>query len=143
MSVSDDYLVFVQDQLGGLGEIRVKRMFGGAGLYLDGMFFAIVADDVLYFKVDDSNRADYEAEDMGPFRPFGGDTEMSYYEVPADVLEDPDELRAWVGKAVEVAGRKPKRKTKNGKRNSKTKNGKRKGRTKDGKRKGQSEKRRT
>ena len=111
MSVSDEYLVFVQDQLRGLGEITVKRMFGGAGLYLDGVFFAIVADDVLYFKVDDSNRADYEAEGMGPFRPL-----MSYYEVPADVLEDPEVLRTWVGKAVEVAGRadkkKPKKRTK-------------------------------
>jgi hypothetical protein len=56
MPVSNEYLQFVQDQLAGLGEITVKRMFGGAGLYLDGTFFAIVADDVLYFKVDDSNR---------------------------------------------------------------------------------------
>jgi DNA transformation protein len=105
MPVSDEYLVFVQDQLRGLGEITVKRMFGGAGLYLDGVFFAIVADDVLYFKAGDSNRPDYEAEGMGPFRPFGGETAMSYYEVPADVLEDPEELVKWVGKAVEAAER--------------------------------------
>lgn len=110
MPVSNEYLDFVQDQLHGLGEITVRRMFGGAGLYLDGTFFAIVADDVLYFKVDDSNRPEYEAAGMRPFRPFGGETEMSYYEVPVDVLEDSEELRKWVGKAVEVAGRSGKKK---------------------------------
>ncbi len=105
MPVSNEYLDFVQDQLGGLGEITVRRMFGGAGLYLEGVFFAIVADDVLYFKVDDSNRSDYEAEEMGPFRPFGGDAVMSYYEVPVDILEDPDRLKAWAAAAVDVAVR--------------------------------------
>ncbi len=111
--VSREYLEFVQDQLQGLGEIAVKRMFGGAGLYVDGTFFAIVADDVLYFKVDDSNRPDYETAGMGPFRPFDGDAVMQYYEVPVDVLEDPDDLKQWAGKAVEVAirasSKKPKR----------------------------------
>jgi DNA transformation protein len=79
-------------------------MFGGIGLYLAGIIFALIGDDLLYFKVDDTNRDDYLAAEMEPFRPFGdsGPT-MQYYEVPESVLTDPEELRNWGLKAVEVA----------------------------------------
>jgi DNA transformation protein len=81
-------------------------MFGGAGLYFDGLFFALVADDVLYFKVDDSNRSDYEAASMDPFCPFPDKPyAMQYYEVPIDVLENRDTLRDWAQKALDVAER--------------------------------------
>jgi DNA transformation protein len=107
MSVSDEYLIYVIDQLECLGPVQSKRMFGGAGLYFEGLFFAVVADDVLYFKVDDSNRSDYEAEGMEAFRPFPDkSTVMGYYQVPIDVLENKDTLRDWAGKAVGVAERK-------------------------------------
>jgi DNA transformation protein len=107
MPVSDEYLTYVIDQLEGLGPVQSRRMFGGAGLYFEALFFAIVADDVLYFKVDDSNRADYEAAGMAPFKPFPDkDAVMQYYEVPIDVLENRDSLRDWAGKAVRVAERK-------------------------------------
>jgi DNA transformation protein len=107
MSVSDEYLTYVIDQLECIGPVRARRMFGGAGLYFDGLFFALVADDVLYFKVDDSNRPDYESADMGPFRPFPDKPNvMQYYEVPIEVLENRDTLRDWAQKAVDVAGRK-------------------------------------
>jgi len=107
MPVSDEYLTYVIDQLEYLGPVRSRRMFGGAGLYFEGLFFAIVADDVLYFKVDDSNRGDYEAAGMGPFKPFPDKSEvMQYYEVPIDVLENRNTLRDWADKAVRVAERK-------------------------------------
>ena len=110
MSVSDEYLTYVIDQLEELGPVRYKRMFGGAGLYFEDLFFGIVADDVLYFKVDDSNRADYEAAGMEPFKPFGDkDIVMQYYEVPIDVLENKSTLRDWAEKAVRVAERKGKK----------------------------------
>ena len=85
-------------------------MFGGARLYHQGLFFGLVADDVLYFKVDDGNRKDYTDAGMGPFRLFGTYV-MSYYEVPADVLEDPDELAVWARKAVYVAGKEVRKKS--------------------------------
>lgn len=107
MPVSDEYLAYVVEQLEGLGAVQSRRMFGGAGLYCDGLFFAIVADDVLYFKVDDSNRADYEAEGMGPFQPFADKKAvMQYYEVPIDVLENRETLRDWAAKALRVAEKK-------------------------------------
>ena len=104
MPVSDEYLTYVLDQLGGLGLVESRRMFGGAGIYCDGLFFAIVADDVLYFKVDDSNRADYEEAGSEPFRPFPDKSNvMGYYETPVDVLENRELLSMWAQKAVRVA----------------------------------------
>ena len=79
-------------------------MFGGVGIYAGAFFFALIANDVLYFKVDDSNRGDFERLGMGPFRPYGPEGEvMQYYEVPADLLDDPEELRPWAEKAIAVA----------------------------------------
>jgi DNA transformation protein len=104
MSVSDEYLTYVIDQFEALGPVRYRRMFGGAGLYFEDLFFGLIADDVLYLKVDDSNRADYEAEGMEPFKPFPDKKEvMQYYEVPIDVLENRDTLREWARKALHVA----------------------------------------
>jgi DNA transformation protein len=114
MSISDSYRTFVLDQLGRATErVRMKSMFGGAGVYAGELFFAIVSDDVLYFKVDDTNRPDFAARGMGPFSPFGeGGEVMQYYQVPEELLEDPDELRPWVEKAILVAANKKKKKSK-------------------------------
>ncbi len=107
MSISREYLDYVLDQLAAFGPVQARRMFGGAGLYLDGFFFGLVSDDVLYLKADDTNRADYAAAGAGPFKPYGKDSyEMSYYEVPGDVLEDPDLLKEWAKKALLAAKRK-------------------------------------
>src|SRR5438445_12866246 len=82
-------------------------MFGGVGIYASERFFALIADDTLYLKVDGSNRPDFETCGMGPFRPYGEGREvMQYYEVPADLLDDPEALRLGAEKAIAVAGRK-------------------------------------
>lgn len=103
MAVSPGYRNFVVEQLEHISSITSKSMFGGVGLYADGFFFALIADDQLYFKVDDSNRPDFEAADMGAFSPYGDGRTMQYYEVPIGVLEDIDALRTWAEKAIEVA----------------------------------------
>lgn len=116
MAVTASYRDFVVEQLARIAPVRARAMFGGVGLYVDGLFCALIADDTLYFKVDGSNRADYEAVGAGPFMPFGPDGEvMHYYQVPADVLEDDEQLRAWLNKAMAVARRKtkPKRRQRN------------------------------
>lgn len=107
MPVSPSYRVFVLDQLGRVAlDVRARGMFGGVGIYAGDIFFALIDDDTLYLKVDDTNRPDFEAAGMGPFRPFGeGGEVMQYYEVPADLLEGGDALGEWVGKAIEVARR--------------------------------------
>jgi DNA transformation protein len=104
MSVSKEFCDFVLDQLDQLESVVAKRMFGGVGLYSEGFFFAIISDDTLYLKVDDSNRPDFEKAGMAPFRPFPNkSTALQYYEVPIDVLEDRDLLASWARKAIAVA----------------------------------------
>ena len=116
MSMNNEFLRYVLDQLRGLGVVTSRKMFGGAGLYLDGTMFALIAYDTLYFKVDDTNRSDFEAAGMEPFRPFDETSYvMSYYEVPIDVLEDSDELVVWARNALAAARRAPSKKKKAGK----------------------------
>lgn len=82
-------------------------MFGGVGVYAGDLFFALIDDNLVYFKVDDSNRPAFEARGMGPFMPGGeGGEVMQYYQVPEDVLEEPEELGSWMENAVAVARRK-------------------------------------
>ena len=100
----DDFVDHVCELLAPLGDVRPRAMFGGHGIYVDDVFCAIVADDTLYFKVDDSNRADYEALGSGPFKPFADKPMvMSYYEVPAEVMDDRSAIAAWGRKALAAA----------------------------------------
>src|SRR6267142_4572107 len=105
MSVSSSFRTFIVDQLGRVvPRLRARRMFGGVGIYAGALFFALVDADTLYFKVDDSNRPDFEARGMSPFLPFGDERDkMQYYEVPADLLDDPDALRPWAEKSIGIA----------------------------------------
>jgi DNA transformation protein len=81
-------------------------MFGGVGIYAAELFFALLDDDALYFKVDDTTRPHFTDRGMAAFRPYGEEGEvMQYYEVPADVLEDAEQLGAWVEAAIAVARR--------------------------------------
>jgi DNA transformation protein len=106
MAVSSEFIDYTLDQLTALGEVTSRRMFGGAGIYRGGLFFALIANDTLYFKVDDSNRCDYESAGMEPFRPFGEKSyAMHYYEVPVEVVEDGDAMTVWAEKALDVAQR--------------------------------------
>jgi DNA transformation protein len=105
MAVSEGFQNYVLEQLGELGGVKPRRMFGGVGLYHDALFFALIDDDVLYFKVGASNREDYVARGMKAFCPFPDQPEyaMGYYQVPADVLEEPSDLAAWARKSCDVA----------------------------------------
>lgn len=105
MAVSEDFLQYVLEQLAGLGHVTPRRMFGGVGLYRDERFFGLIAGDILYFKVSDATRSDYESRGMSRFRPFADKPHwsMTYYEVPADILEDAEECAAWAQKSLAIA----------------------------------------
>ncbi len=107
MPVSPSFKTFVLEQLQLLGGVTARSMFGGVGLYHDGIFFGLLDDDTVYLRVDDLNRSDYEGAGATPFRPYG-DTSypMQYYQVPADVLDDREALRQWAEKSVAAARRK-------------------------------------
>ena len=106
MGVSDEFLGFLVEQMAGWGEVAVRRMFGGAGLYREGVMFGLVADDVLYLKVDERNRGRFEAAGSGPFVPYPEKVKEvmpSYYEAPAEVVESAGELGRWAQRSWEVA----------------------------------------
>jgi DNA transformation protein len=104
MRVSASFREFVLDQLAGLEGLRARAMFGGVGLYADDVFFGIVAADELFFKVDDTNRREYETAGSMPFKPYADRAmTMPYYNVPLVVLEDAAMLGEWAARAVAVA----------------------------------------
>ncbi len=108
MSVHPSFRTYVLEQLARAApSIRDRSMFGGVGIYSAELFFALIAEDTVYFKVDDSTRSACEERGMGPFQPYGPDGgSMQYYAVPEDVLEDPEVLPSWVEAAMAVARRK-------------------------------------
>lgn len=93
-----DYLLEVLEPV---GRATMRRMFGGVSIYLEGVIVAIVYDDTAYLKADDRNRPDFEAAGSKPFLYLsrGRSIAMSYWEIPAAILEEPDELRDWTLKA--------------------------------------------
>lgn len=108
MASSAGFLEFLKEQLAGLGPISVRRMFGGAGVYADGVMFALVSDDTLYFKADETTHADFEAEGMSAFNyatKDGRNTIMSYWHVPERLFDEPDEMLVWARKALATAKR--------------------------------------
>jgi DNA transformation protein len=109
VAVSRDYLAFVLEQLHEAGEVASRRMFGGVGLYLGEVFFALISDDTLYLRVDEESRGEYTARGMRAFRPYANRPQLSsrYFEVPADVLEDSSQLAAWARRALAAATRGP------------------------------------
>jgi DNA transformation protein len=107
MAPSADFLEFLQDLLRGLGRISTRRMFSGAGLYCDGVIFALILRDTLYFKVDDGNRRAYEAEGLQPFTyEARGKTVRvgAYWQLPERLFDEPDEMLDWARAAL-AAGR--------------------------------------
>jgi DNA transformation protein len=87
-------------------------MFGGAGIYRDGVMFALIADESLYLKADDLSKPDFEAEGLSPFAyatKNGTNTIMSYWRAPERCLDDPQEMAEWAKKALAAAlrARKP------------------------------------
>jgi DNA transformation protein len=96
---ADDFVDFVLDQLAGLNA-TVRAMFGGHGLYRGREFFGILHQGRLYFRTDAATRAGYIERGSGPFRPNPRQTLATYYEVPAEVLEDPELLTAWARAAL-------------------------------------------
>lgn len=111
----DSFHEFVQELFAGLGPVQVKRMFGGAGVYAEGVMFALLADDAVYLKADDALKAELREEGCGPFvwipdsGPRKGEhVEMGYWRLPDAALDDPDRAAEWGHKALTVAKAKKK-----------------------------------
>lgn len=99
-----DYVVTLCEMMASLGDVRVRRMFGGYGLSIDGLTFALVADETLYLKVDEVNRGSFAALGLVPFRPMPDKpVTLSYYPPPEQALDDRDELLPWARSGFEAA----------------------------------------
>lgn len=109
----DDYTEFLHEVFGQFGAITVRRMFGGYGIYHDGLMFALAVDDALYLKADAGNVRYFEEQELGPFEydRNGKVVRLSYFLATAEILEDPEEAAQWARRSYEAAlrARKPKR----------------------------------
>jgi len=107
MAVSPEYRAYVSELFEPLGPVAIRRMFSGAGVFYDGVMFALIVDDTLYLKVDDTNRHRFEDAGSTPFsfeRKTSGRTMLtSYFELPETLFDEPDGLIAWVRESVDVA----------------------------------------
>ena len=109
MPKQDSFHEFVMSEVfREIQNVTSRKMFGGFGIYQNGLFFALIDDSELYFKVDEENRKDFEAQGSKPFvckGHNGREVTMSYWLLPADVMEDTEKLKTWVEKSVGAARR--------------------------------------
>jgi DNA transformation protein len=114
MTADREFVGYVVESLRGLGPVGARRMFGGHGIFMNGLMFGLIAEGQLYLKVDDGNRAAYEAEGLQPFTYSGKGrpVEMSYREAPSEGFDDPEILCDWAREAYAAALRTEAGKTK-------------------------------
>jgi DNA transformation protein and related proteins len=99
---------YIRDIFSSLGPVAVRRMFGGAGIYFDGTMFALLADDVIYLKADAALVPDFEKAGSAPFAYTAKDGRpvvMSYWRLPDNLYDDPDELAHWARRSLTAARR--------------------------------------
>ncbi len=102
MSEFVDYLHEVLEQF---GQIQARRMFGGYGIYHDGLMFGLVLDDLLYLKADEISAEHFESRGLDRFgyEKGGKLIKLSYYLAPEEVLDDPNAAALWARRAYEAA----------------------------------------
>lgn len=109
MAITKDFEAFVIELLSGLGEVRTKRMFGGASVYAGEVLFALADDDALWIKADEQSTAAFEAAGSPLFSyPMkdGSTATMPYRRLPDSAMDDPDEAVRWARLGIEAALRK-------------------------------------
>jgi DNA transformation protein and related proteins len=108
MVASDSFAEFLRDLLAPLGRITMRRMFGKTGVFCDGVMLGMVADDTLYFRVDEHNRAKFsDAQSFPPlnYQKQGSAIDLSFWRAPDRLFDEPDELVAWARIALAAARR--------------------------------------
>jgi DNA transformation protein len=105
MTASADFADYAVELLGAAGRVVARRMFGGYGLYCDGVMFALIADDVLHLKADEINRPEFERAGSAPFtyEAKGRRTIMGYWRAPDDAMESRELMAPWARSALDAA----------------------------------------
>jgi DNA transformation protein len=109
MAVSAAYLEALRELFAFLPEFRIKRMFGGAGVFSGELMFALAFQDDLYLRADDENRPTFEEAGSEQFLYETRDGErmsLGYWRAPSEIWDDPDAARRWARASIEAAGRK-------------------------------------
>ena len=103
--MSDDFVDYVMELLGPFGTVGARRMFGGRGIYLDGLMFAIVVEDTLYLKADEMNRIEFEQAgcEMFGYARKGKRATLNFYRAPEDAMESPELMLPWARTAYAAA----------------------------------------
>jgi DNA transformation protein len=106
-----EYIDFLREQFASFGAIEARRMFGGWGIYHQGLMFALVIADTLYLKADAELAPRFQALGLGPFQYPRSErlVALSFYQAPEEIYDDPDEAKRWAGLAYEAALRASKR----------------------------------
>jgi len=98
----ESFLDFVCDQMNEVRDLRTRKMFGGWGIYSGEKFFAIVSNNTLFLKTNNETSQKYRDFGMTPFAPSKEQILKNYYEVPADILENMEELLIWAQESAEI-----------------------------------------
>ena len=109
MALSSSFLDHAKELFAPFGDIRIRKMFGGAGVYCDDLFFALLDDDAVFLKVDEETRGEFETRGLAPFSYESKEGEVmvmkGYFAAPEVIFEDDDELKRWGTMALDAAGR--------------------------------------
>jgi len=108
MVASPGFADFLRDQLAPLGHVSLRRMFGKTGVFCNGLMLAMVADDTLYLRVDDLNRALFAEAAASPpltYEKQGATIPLAFWRLPDRLLDEPDEFLAWSRAALAAARR--------------------------------------
>lgn len=99
------FVTHVTDLMHRLGPVTARRMFGGYGIFLDGLMFALIVDRVLYLKADSDSAPAFQALGLEPFsyRRQGRWVSLGYCQAPEETLEDAERMSEWAGRAYAVA----------------------------------------
>jgi len=109
MALSSSFLDHAKELFAPFGDIRIRKMFGGAGVYCDDLFFALLDDDAVFLKVDEETRGEFETRGLAPFSYESKEGEVmvmkGYFAAPEVIFEDDDELKHWGTMALDAARR--------------------------------------
>jgi len=110
-----EFVSYLVDLMQSVGPVHAKSMFGGYGIYLEGLMLGLVADGVLYLKTDEETENEFKDKGLEAFtyNKKGKEYKMSYYQAPEEALEDGDEMKSWAngayGAALRAASKKRKK----------------------------------
>ena len=106
MSDAESLIAHCTELLSALGSVRVSRMFGGNGVYVDGLFLALIARDTLFLKTDETSRQAFEAAGCQPFAfetARGARAVLGYWSAPDEAMDCPAAMLPWARLAMAAA----------------------------------------